>query len=370
LPCVVPNPFSTAQHVGGGLREGDAVRDPGRAGARHAPAGRRRARRTGRGQGTRGAAPVEHRVHAGRRDRQAAGPLLPLREGCAPCVCVCEREREREREPRRCSRGTPGTCWAARPTSCRTPTSARRSRDGQHLEGGVDGGPADKAQSAFDLLLPSTRTDGGGGFGVHSAGRVGVVVRGAGHQLPGLHDEPGPVRPQGQVPLGVLPYPSQPPDQEGDMRLASLSLSLSLRTTETIASVLVAISQPNPRTAHSALTHQALPRTLHPTGKYSNGFCHWPIAPYTKSDGTWVPAQTNFTRCRPRFPPATGKVCDRYGGDFRVIDRSRVRFAAPADFPRQDGSLYSHAHVRRESWDLCIVQGPFALTPCQTSASF
>jgi len=29
--------------------------------------------------------------------------------------------------------------------------------------------------------------------------------------------------------------------------------------------------------------------------KYSNGFCHWPIAPYQKSDGTWVPAQTNFT---------------------------------------------------------------------------
>jgi len=29
--------------------------------------------------------------------------------------------------------------------------------------------------------------------------------------------------------------------------------------------------------------------------KYSNGFCHWPIAPYKKSDGTWVPAQTNFT---------------------------------------------------------------------------
>ncbi|KAK3245048.1 hypothetical protein CYMTET_45365, partial [Cymbomonas tetramitiformis] len=29
--------------------------------------------------------------------------------------------------------------------------------------------------------------------------------------------------------------------------------------------------------------------------KYSNGFCHWPIAPYRKSDGSWVPAQTNFT---------------------------------------------------------------------------
>eukprot|EP00238_Polyblepharides_amylifera_P000408 CAMPEP_0196573684 /NCGR_PEP_ID=MMETSP1081-20130531/3543_1 /TAXON_ID=36882 /ORGANISM="Pyramimonas amylifera, Strain CCMP720" /LENGTH=627 /DNA_ID=CAMNT_0041891487 /DNA_START=175 /DNA_END=2058 /DNA_ORIENTATION=+ len=29
--------------------------------------------------------------------------------------------------------------------------------------------------------------------------------------------------------------------------------------------------------------------------KYSNGFCHWPVAPYKKTDGTWVPAQTNFT---------------------------------------------------------------------------
>lgn len=29
--------------------------------------------------------------------------------------------------------------------------------------------------------------------------------------------------------------------------------------------------------------------------KYSNGFCHWPIAPFKKSSGEWVPAQTNFT---------------------------------------------------------------------------
>eukprot|EP01060_Flectonema_neradi_P012246 TRINITY_DN1912_c0_g1_i1.p1 TRINITY_DN1912_c0_g1~~TRINITY_DN1912_c0_g1_i1.p1 ORF type:complete len:649 (+),score=138.63 TRINITY_DN1912_c0_g1_i1:68-1948(+) len=29
--------------------------------------------------------------------------------------------------------------------------------------------------------------------------------------------------------------------------------------------------------------------------KYSNGFCHWPVAPYIKPDGTSVPCVTNFT---------------------------------------------------------------------------
>ena len=29
--------------------------------------------------------------------------------------------------------------------------------------------------------------------------------------------------------------------------------------------------------------------------KFSNGFCHWPVAPYTKSDGTFVPCVTNLT---------------------------------------------------------------------------
>eukprot|EP01064_Diplonema_japonicum_P015122 TRINITY_DN22889_c0_g1_i1.p1 TRINITY_DN22889_c0_g1~~TRINITY_DN22889_c0_g1_i1.p1 ORF type:complete len:625 (+),score=186.29 TRINITY_DN22889_c0_g1_i1:50-1924(+) len=29
--------------------------------------------------------------------------------------------------------------------------------------------------------------------------------------------------------------------------------------------------------------------------KYSNGFCHWPQCPYTKSDGTVIPCVTNFT---------------------------------------------------------------------------
>lgn len=30
-------------------------------------------------------------------------------------------------------------------------------------------------------------------------------------------------------------------------------------------------------------------------GKYSNGFCHWPVPAWVKPDGTWVPSQTNFT---------------------------------------------------------------------------
>ncbi len=30
-------------------------------------------------------------------------------------------------------------------------------------------------------------------------------------------------------------------------------------------------------------------------GKYSNGFCHWPQPAWRKSDGSWVPAVTNFT---------------------------------------------------------------------------
>lgn len=29
--------------------------------------------------------------------------------------------------------------------------------------------------------------------------------------------------------------------------------------------------------------------------KYSNGFCHWPVPAWTKSDGTWQPAVANFT---------------------------------------------------------------------------
>eukprot|EP00756_Hemistasia_phaeocysticola_P023965 Hpha_TRINITY_DN15920_c0_g1::TRINITY_DN15920_c0_g1_i3::g.72244::m.72244 len=30
-------------------------------------------------------------------------------------------------------------------------------------------------------------------------------------------------------------------------------------------------------------------------GKYSNGFCHWPVCAYTKADGSWQPSVTNFT---------------------------------------------------------------------------
>lgn len=30
-------------------------------------------------------------------------------------------------------------------------------------------------------------------------------------------------------------------------------------------------------------------------GKYPNGFCHWPTAPYKTQDGTFIPSETNFT---------------------------------------------------------------------------
>lgn len=30
-------------------------------------------------------------------------------------------------------------------------------------------------------------------------------------------------------------------------------------------------------------------------GKYSNGFCHWPVPAFRQVDGQWVPAVTNFT---------------------------------------------------------------------------
>ena len=30
-------------------------------------------------------------------------------------------------------------------------------------------------------------------------------------------------------------------------------------------------------------------------GKYSNGFCHWPVPAWLKPDGTWQPSRTNFT---------------------------------------------------------------------------
>jgi hypothetical protein len=53
-------------------------------------------------------------------------------------------------------------------------------------------------------------------------------------------------------------------------------------------------------------------------------------------------------------------------GLFRVGDRSRARFATPADFPRHGCSPYSQVHVRRERSGLSIVRGPFSVVPCQT----
>ncbi|RMZ53669.1 hypothetical protein APUTEX25_003203 [Auxenochlorella protothecoides] len=43
-------------------------------------------------------------------------------------------------------------------------------------------------------------------------------------------------------------------------------------------------------------------------GKYSNGFCHWPVPAYRKVDGAWVPAQTNFTSLATPGSVGSGKT--------------------------------------------------------------
>lgn len=43
-------------------------------------------------------------------------------------------------------------------------------------------------------------------------------------------------------------------------------------------------------------------------GKYSNGFCHWPQCAWRKPDGTWVPAQTNFTSLATPSAVGSGKT--------------------------------------------------------------
>ena len=61
-------------------------------------------------------------------------------------------------------------------------------------------------------------------------------------------------------------------------------------------------------------------------GKYSNGFCHWPIAPYTKSDGTWVPAQVGWIHhlCVQNCKGTNGNVHERRQRDiYRRLDLSR-----------------------------------------------
>jgi hypothetical protein len=54
---------------------------------------------------------------------------------------------------------------------------------------------------------------------------------------------------------------------------------------------------------------------------------------------------------------------NRTGRGFGWEMSSRGRFATPADLPRHDCIPYSHVHVRRDSWDLYIVQGTIFLPP-------
>jgi energy-coupling factor transporter ATP-binding protein EcfA2 len=64
---------------------------------------------------------------------------------------------------------------------------------------------------------------------------------------------------------------------------------------------------------------------------------------------------------------ATEKVANPDVGDLGGRDRSRGRFATPADFPRHDCSPYSHVHVRRESVGCVHRSGGHSLSPpCQS----
>jgi hypothetical protein len=51
-----------------------------------------------------------------------------------------------------------------------------------------------------------------------------------------------------------------------------------------------------------------------------------------------------------------------------VGDRSRGRFATPAEFPLDDCSQYRGLHVRREFLVFVHRSGPFSVAPCQTLA--
>jgi hypothetical protein len=49
-----------------------------------------------------------------------------------------------------------------------------------------------------------------------------------------------------------------------------------------------------------------------------------------------------------------------------VGDRSRGRFATPADFPPHDVARTEGYTYAAKVWAMCLVQGPFSVAPCQT----
>jgi 3'-phosphoadenosine 5'-phosphosulfate (PAPS) 3'-phosphatase len=57
----------------------------------------------------------------------------------------------------------------------------------------------------------------------------------------------------------------------------------------------------------------------------------------------------------------------RFGLGFRVGDRSRGRFATPADFPLHVARTHMYTYAAKV-WDLSLVQGPVSVAPCETLA--
>jgi hypothetical protein len=74
-------------------------------------------------------------------------------------------------------------------------------------------------------------------------------------------------------------------------------------------------------------------------------------APPPRVWGAALPFESSSFRCAraQQLQAAMKKVFANRNGVGRVGDRSRGRFATPADSPLQDCSPYSHVHVRRGS---------------------
>jgi hypothetical protein len=87
------------------------------------------------------------------------------------------------------------------------------------------------------------------------------------------------------------------------------------------------------------------------------------------SDGGGPTAELSGSGAGSATCTSDAKVADRNGRDFGWGDRSRGRYATPADFPRRGGTPHQGLHVRRWGLGLFIVQGPFSVAPCQTLES-
>eukprot|EP01060_Flectonema_neradi_P000597 TRINITY_DN1036_c0_g2_i1.p1 TRINITY_DN1036_c0_g2~~TRINITY_DN1036_c0_g2_i1.p1 ORF type:complete len:446 (+),score=107.55 TRINITY_DN1036_c0_g2_i1:666-2003(+) len=83
--------------------------------------------------------------------------------------------------------------------------------------------------------------------------------------------------------------------------------------------------------------------------KYSNGFCHWPVPPYIKPDGTAVPCVTNFTSLAKPNAVGSGQVAIETlmheGGHAAHF----ANVAQPSPFHSQERAPMSVAYAETQS---------------------